>query len=94
MAAKDDGNSNAQESEESIPLETNPAISTTTIDIDPTDIIIRSEKEFAISKEALIEEESGNFQFINELSMKDLKLIDMEAWLATYLSKHWYQKMR
>ena len=38
MAAKDDGNSNAQESEESIPLETNPAISTTTIDIDPTDI--------------------------------------------------------
>ena len=86
MAAKDDGNSNAQESEESIPLETNPAISTTTIDIDPTDIIIRSEKEFAISKEALIEEESGNFQFINELSMKDLKLIDMEAWLATYLS--------
>ena len=85
MATKNDENSQP-ESQTEVVQETDPDISTTIVEIDTTDIVVRSEKEFAISKEVLIEEESGNFQFINELSMKDLKLIDMEAWLATYLS--------
>ena len=86
MAAQNNQNSQPEKETETVTQETDPDIPTTVVEIDATDIVVRTEKEFAISKEVLIEEESGNFQFINELSMKDLKLIDMEAWLATYLA--------
>ena len=49
------------------------------------EIVIRSEKEFAISREIVAEEDDGTKNIINEQSRANVELVDLSAWLTTYL---------
>ena len=50
-----------------------------------TEIVVRSEKEFAISREIVAEEDDGTKNIINEQSRANVELVDLSAWLMTYL---------
>ena len=85
MAAKNDENSQP-EAQEIVEQETNPDISTTTVEI--SDMEVRVQSQFAVSKEIVAEKSGEEQHLVNEQSKADVELVDIEVWLSSYLSSN------
>ena len=83
MAAKNKDNS--PPIEDDVVIETNPDLPTATVTMEIVDTNVRFESEFTISKEIVVDKTGSESKFVNEQSEADVKLVDIEIWLASYL---------
>ena len=83
MAAKNKDNS--PPIEDDVVMETNPDLPTATVTMEIVDTNVRFESEFTISKEIVVDKTGSESKFVNEQSEADVKLVDIEIWLASYL---------